>query len=109
MWREIPENARYIKTGVRAEVGNGNKTLFWFHNQAVDETLCKYAMSPIPQEIEDTTVTEFWDTNRGWQWEKFVMLLPLDIITVISSFELYPNINNKDHQSWVGSPYEVCY
>jgi len=31
-WRRILENAKFLKEGVRAEVGNGKKTLFWYHN-----------------------------------------------------------------------------
>ena len=61
-------------------MGNGNKTLFWFHNWAVTKPLFKYVVSPILQDIEGAIVAEFWDSNRGWLWEKFSMLLPQDTI-----------------------------
>lgn len=33
-WKDIVENARFLREGVRTEVGNGKRTLFWYHNWA---------------------------------------------------------------------------
>ena len=37
-WRGILENTKHLKHGIKTEVGNGNKTLFWYHNW-IDTTL----------------------------------------------------------------------
>jgi len=51
-WRGILENAKHLRRGVKAEVGNGKRALFWFHNWATPEPLCKLAISPVPPDID---------------------------------------------------------
>ena len=94
-WRGILENVKFVKRRPQAEVGNGKRTLLWFH-QAMAEPFCNFAMSPIPSDVEDATVAELWDNNKRWQQDKFEMLLLEDVIKLIASFELYPSIHDAD-------------
>ena len=39
-WRGIVENAEVLKQGVRTEIGNGKKTMFWYHSWVFNSPLC---------------------------------------------------------------------
>ncbi|KAJ8431960.1 hypothetical protein Cgig2_024271 [Carnegiea gigantea] len=82
-WRGILENTHHLKKGAKTEVGNGRRTLFWFHNWALAKPLCNLVVLAIPHEVEDATVVELWESNRGWKREKFTMLLPQNVIKTI--------------------------
>jgi len=47
-WRGILEKAKRLKHGIRTEVGNGNKTLFWYHNWIDSTPLCQHTTQQIP-------------------------------------------------------------
>ncbi|KAJ8449185.1 hypothetical protein Cgig2_027187 [Carnegiea gigantea] len=102
-WKGIIENANYIRDGIRAEVGNGKRTLFWYHNWAIAKPLCSVAIGPIPPQLEDATVSELWDVNTGWQWDLFAHVLPGDILSTIASYELQPSNDSEDQLVWNSS------
>ena len=104
-WKDIVENARFLREGVRTEVGNGKRTLFWYHNWATTQPLCSIATSDIPPQLEDATVAELWDTVTGWKWELFTHCLPEATLKIITSNELKPREENKDQMVWTGSSY----
>ena len=55
-WCGILETVKHLKEGVRAEVGNGKKTVFWYHNWLDTTPLCKHTIQDIPSHIEDYAV-----------------------------------------------------
>ncbi|KAJ8452595.1 hypothetical protein Cgig2_004931 [Carnegiea gigantea] len=54
-WKGIVENAWNLREGVRTEVGNGKRTLFWYHNWATAQPLSSNELQ-LGDENEDQMV-----------------------------------------------------
>ena len=102
-WRGILENTKHLKHGIRTEVGNGNKTLFWYHNWIDTNPLCQHTTQQIPTQLQDHTVGEMWEGSSGWKWNLFADLLPDNILQKIASVEINPQESTKDQFVWDGA------
>ncbi|KAJ8444161.1 hypothetical protein Cgig2_030981 [Carnegiea gigantea] len=102
-WGGIIACADYIRKGIRAEVRNSKRTLFWYHSWALTKPLCMYTVSIVPPHLEDVIVEEMWDPSHGWKWDVFVDILPQDIVKAIVPFELKPGEEVGDQLVWEGS------
>jgi len=49
---ELQKALKYIKQGIRVEVGNGQTTLFWHHNWVIGKPPIQMATGSIPNELE---------------------------------------------------------
>ncbi|KAJ8450039.1 hypothetical protein Cgig2_029401 [Carnegiea gigantea] len=99
-WKGIVENAKYVREGMRTEVGNGKRTLLWYHSWATAKPLCSSATSDIPPHMEEMTVEELWNETSGWKWDLFGHCLPRAALKRIASFELQPGDENEDQLVW---------
>jgi len=75
-------------------------TLFWKHPWASDKPLLSIATKIIPSESQDLLVTEYWDPNRGWKWEKSSQYLPNEALGRIAAHELLQDIAAEDRVHW---------
>jgi len=107
-WQGISENANWIRQGVRAEVGNGKKTLFWFNSWACDKPLSSLVTNSIPPNIEDATVEELWDEKSGWKWNLFNNLLPEEALRKIASISVNPKELEGNCLIWDPSANDTC-
>lgn len=85
-YRGILENAKFLKKGMRTEIGNG----FWDHNWVDSKPLCQDALKDIPIHIQDTIVAEMWHTHAGLKWNLIVDILPETTLKKITAFEVFP-------------------
>ncbi|KAJ8425838.1 hypothetical protein Cgig2_021305 [Carnegiea gigantea] len=108
VWQGISKNAKLIRKGARAEVGNRRRTLFWSHSWAYDEPLSKLATKVIPPAIEDASMEELWDENEGWKWHLFEELLPEETLKKITVISVNPNELEDDCLIWNPTGNGVC-
>lgn len=88
VWRGITENSQWIKKGSATAIGNGNQTLFWDHNWALDKPLRSLAILPIPVSIEGALVSEMWEQGGDWKWDVFPNILPADVLKKIAAHKV---------------------
>ncbi|KAJ8422385.1 hypothetical protein Cgig2_012101 [Carnegiea gigantea] len=88
--------AKFLKQGLRAEVGNGRRTLFWYHNWVDTTPLCQHTLQEIPPHLQDNTVEEMWDASSGWKWNVFVELLSDEALKKVAVYEITQGEDNED-------------
>ncbi|KAJ8444644.1 hypothetical protein Cgig2_023707 [Carnegiea gigantea] len=102
-WRGILESSQYIKQGSHMEVGNGRSAKFWHQSWALSKPLSQFCIAPIPSQIVDYKVEDFWDDELGWKWHLFTNLLPTNILKMIATHRLTPGDDCDDFLVWDGS------
>ncbi|KAH9607320.1 hypothetical protein KSS87_015468 [Heliosperma pusillum] len=100
VWAGISSQAKVIKDGVSATIGNGQRTLFWDHAWAAEYCLSDKATSTIPDSILGATVSELWDKDSGWKWDLFANFLDKDELLKIAAFSLFPDPGKEDMFYW---------
>lgn len=95
-WKGIVENINVVQKGVNMAVGNGRRTFFWHHRWATDEPLLKLACPKPPLDIQDGTVDEMWDPNKGWKIKLFAGYLPHSKLKEIAAHELVDDEDGID-------------
>ena len=103
VWKEITDNAAWLKKGSAVAIGNGQITLFWDHCWATNIPLRSLAVASIPTELDGATVEEMWMVRIGWRWDSFSNLLPVDVIKRIEAHKLIENPEVGDLRYWKGS------
>jgi len=102
-WRGILNYVKFIRQGIRLEVGNGKQTLFWHHNWVLNKPLSQLATYTIPPSIRDFTVIDCWDVNNGWKWELFSDFLPEEALKSIAACEVTIGDECQYELIWDGS------
>ncbi|KAL8129679.1 hypothetical protein V2J09_018834 [Rumex salicifolius] len=94
---------RCIWKGVNT-LGDGELIRFWKDVRVDDKALEEYVDPPIVTGLSVADVASFWDLNRGWKWELFAHLLPLEVIVRIAAFAMVQEGQLQDTLSWSMSP-----
>ncbi|KAJ8435266.1 hypothetical protein Cgig2_026005 [Carnegiea gigantea] len=66
------------------------------------------AMKEVLYDIHNTLVADYWDANRGWQWEKFSNYLTSEALCKIASHELINDAGAEDKLYWKGDKAGKC-
>ena len=71
VWRGILENWEILNNGIGYPFVDGQETLFWRHLWVGEQPLLLVAGRNAPHHMQDDLVGEYWDNQRGSQWDKF--------------------------------------
>ncbi|KAJ8440033.1 hypothetical protein Cgig2_020521 [Carnegiea gigantea] len=93
-WRGILNSKKLILKGSRMVIGNGKRTLFWYHKWCCKRPLYEVATSPPPQEVLDMTVSEIWDI--------FENFLPKNIANSVRPLFVTNDDEAQDVVGWMG-------
>jgi len=59
-WKGVLECAKFLTEGAKTEIGNGKKTLFWFHTWVTKRPFFFDTLSSIPPEVENFSVVKLY-------------------------------------------------
>lgn len=74
------DNVDVLRQGVSLAIGNRKGTSFWFDRWAAKHPLIEIATNTPPIDIQEMMVQDFWDSNVGWNWEKYADYLPPNML-----------------------------
>ena len=85
IWRAIRTTWLATVQGAHWSVRDGVGTRFWVDCWATKYPLINLAISPIPHELINATVSDFTNGHGGWNWSSFEHLLPHGTLMQIAS------------------------
>lgn len=98
-WKGLVEGSWILAKGVKRTIGNGNATLFWFHNWLEDRLLIDLAINPVPEIWEGVAVAEYWSDN-GWNQNALHNLLPPIVVSKLASIRVDARSSITDKIFW---------
>lgn len=102
VWKGIVHGAPTLRKGGWVSVGNGNRTLFWYHNWVEDRPFKALATNPIEKSSQNNTIVEYWG-NNGWRWGLFSDLLLEESLLKIININVVQENTAEDKLFWNGS------
>ncbi|GAB2236452.1 hypothetical protein Droror1_Dr00028096 [Drosera rotundifolia] len=69
----------------------------------MDQPLLDLAIAPVPAEVRDFKVYQYWDNQQGWRWDWLDHLLPQAILRRIAAIRPWSNVGISDSLTCSGS------
>ncbi|GKV30136.1 hypothetical protein SLEP1_g38991 [Rubroshorea leprosula] len=96
-WRSILKCRDVLQLGSRWWVGSGSCINFWYDIWIGSQQLLDSAVSPIPPELADLSISHFITGDKRWNLSSLVGLLPQHILDSIAAIHL-PIMNQFDDE-----------
>jgi len=101
-WRGILETRDLLTKGIGTTIGDGRQTEFWNHKWMDGKILSNHILSSLPEDQRHNKVRDYWDLNKGWDWERLSQLLPAELLHRVASFDLANDIL-ADRTTWIAT------
>ncbi|GLT80127.1 hypothetical protein SLA2020_515820 [Shorea laevis] len=102
-WRSILRCRDVLQLGSRWRVGSGSRINFWHDIWVDSQPLLQSAISPIPLDLANLSVSHFITEDKRWNLSLLVSLLPQHILNSIAAIPI-PIMNQLgDERFWHAS------
>lgn len=88
VWRSLVYASTWFKRGLRWDVQNGSKVLFWWDSWLLEKPLIKFATMELPADQGRLTVRQLWQPGIGWNLHILLRQLPTQIIALLNQHPL---------------------
>lgn len=96
--------ADVLRAGTRIAVRNGRNTKFWTDKWCEGGTLLEVAQKPIPEHDLHAWVEDYWDAEKGWNWNVLTNMLPAQSCSKLASKILTHDPKAEDTLCWGMEP-----
>ena len=86
LWKGVCEAWKHVEGNLIWRIGNGHSDWFWFDNwDPKVGCLVPHASIPLVDHMLEAKVSDFINSDGGWDWPRLLSILPIDICDFICS------------------------
>lgn len=105
VWKGIIWGSELLREGLRWEVHNGERTLFWKDAWLGNETPQQRSRGVVEEDALQARVAEYWNPGKGWKWDMLHHNLAATELVKLSSTSLSQDSGDMD--KWAGCMQEI--
>ncbi|KAJ8435962.1 hypothetical protein Cgig2_017500 [Carnegiea gigantea] len=101
-WHGLMDVFELTKNGMGHAVGDVRQTKFLVHKWVDGTVLLNHATKEVPANHKERLVCDYWNAEKGWDWDQPAEFLQSEYLQRIASFELIQE-EVGDNLTWIAN------